>query len=349
MKTILTSLCLLTLGICASAQAPSAAPIASPSNPATTGREPPRFSSNVNLADVRMRDACVLPDPASQTYTLVASARGGVRAYTSRDLHTWEGPHMIWRTPENFWPGAEMRSIWAPELHRYQGNNYLFLTFDTATPFSEQWRNWLPRVRRASQVLVSDTGPLGPYRAFENRPTLPEDMMTLDGTLWVEDGVPYMVYCHEWVQIVNGTVEMIQLKVDLSATIGEPTRLFWGNDAPWSKRSDEFGCWVTDGPWLHTSTSGKLFMLWSGFSATGYTTGIAISDSGRLAGPWRQQAEAVYAADGGHPSLFTRFDGQLMMVLHAPNKDTERVRFFEMEDTGETLRIIRPFPSASPG
>jgi hypothetical protein len=146
------------------------------------------------------------------------------------------------------------------------------------------------------------------------------------------------------VQIVNGTVELVRLKDDLSGTVGDPVRLFFGNDGPWTKRSDEYGCWVTDGPTLYRSKSGKLFMLWSSGSATGYATGLAISDSGKIAGPWRHQAEAIYAKDGGHATLFTRFDGQLMMVLHAPNKTTERALLFEMEDTGETLRIIRPFP-----
>ena len=74
-------------------------------------------------------------------------------------------------------------------------------------------------------------------------------------------------------------------------------------------------------------------------SSSGYTTGIAISDSGKLAGPWRQQEEPVYSADGGHPTLFKRFDGQLMMVLHSPNRDTERDLLFEMEDTGETCEL----------
>ena len=296
----------------------------------------------VRLADVRMRDACVLPDPDTRTYYIIASARRGVRAYTSSDLATWEGPHMIFRMPDDFWPGIEMQGIWAPEMHRYRDKYYLFLTFDTSSQFPEQWRNWLPRVKRASQVLVGDS-PLGPFELFERRPTLPEDMMTLDGTLWVEDGVPYMVYCHEWVQIVNGTVEMIQLKDDLSGTVGEPKRLFFGNDAPWSKRSDQYGCWVTDGPSLYRSKSGRLFMIWSSGGARGYTTGVAIADSGRLEGPWRQQAEPLFADDGGHGFIFTRFAGQLMLVLHQPNRTTERARLFELEDTGETLRIVRPF------
>jgi len=41
--------------------------------------------------------------------------------------------------------------------------------------------------------------------------------------------------------------------------------------------------------------------------------------------------------------LFKRFDGQLMLVLHSPNKMTERAKLFEIEDTGETLRVIKEF------
>lgn len=303
-------------------------------------------TTSARLSDIRMRDACVLPDERTETYYLVASARGAaVRAYTSKDLIAWEGPHIVYRTPDEMWgTNVHIRSIWAPEIHAYEGKYYLFVTFDSTHPFDEQWRNWLPRVRRASQILVSES-PLGPYRAFSNEPTLPADMMTLDGTLWVEEGTPHIVFCHEWVQIVNGTVERMELTKDLSATVGEPVRLFWGSDAEWNRASPEHGCFVTDGPWLYQSKSGKLFMPWSSFSDTGYTVGVAVSDSGKLAGPWTQRAEPLYTDDGGHSMFFKRFDGQLMMALHSPNggRDT-RIRLFEVEDTGETLRVSRPFP-----
>jgi hypothetical protein len=56
--------------------------------------------------------------------------------------------------------------------------------------------------------------------------------------------------------------------------------------------------------------------------------------------------EPLFADGGGHSMLFHRFDGQLMMVLHQPNDGgRERARLFEIEDTGETLRISRDFPA----
>jgi len=292
-----------------------------------------------------MRDACVVADKDRGLYTIIASTYGpGVRAYTSKDLIHWDGPEIIFQAPSGFWGDIELVSVWAPEMHRYKGKAYLFLTFDTRNQLPEQWRDWLPRVTRGSQVLVGDDIQ-GPFKPFAKRATLPADMMTLDGTLWEEDGIPYMVYCHEWVQIKDGTVEAIQLKDDLSETVGEPFRLFHGSDAKWSRKSPDYGCHVTDGSWLYVSKSGKLFMLWSSFSEGGYTTGVAVSDTGRLKGPWRQIDEPVFSKDGGHGMLFKRFDGQLMMALHSPNNRDARIRLFELEDTGETLRVLRPFPA----
>ncbi len=303
----------------------------------------PQDSNNIiHLSEIMMRDVCILPDAATKTYYMVGPGRNSVRIYTSKDLKTWQGPKTIFRTPEDIWGDIRVISIWAPELHRYKDKYYLFLTFDTRNRFPEQWRNWLPRVTRGSQILVSDS-PSGPYRPFQNRSTTPTNMMTLDGTLWVEDGMPYMVFCHEWVQIKDGTVEYIQLKDDLSEAVGEPKFLFHGSDAKWSRKSEQYGCHVTDGPYLYTSKSGKLFMIWTSGGYSGYTLGIAISDSGKLVGPWRQQDEPIYQKDGGHGMLFTTFDGKLMMVLHSPNNRGAQPHIFELEDTGETLKVIAEF------
>src|SRR5262245_55400927 len=166
-----------------------------PSPPTAPDFRGPRPFGTVKLTELRARDACVYPDPATQTYTMYFSSRGpnrraAVVAYTSKDLETWTGPTVVFERPEEWWAD---RGIWAPEMHAYQGKYYLFLTFDSTHQFPEQWRDWLPRVKRGSQVLVADSA-MGPFQPFANAPTLPADMMTLDGTLWVEDGVPFMVF-----------------------------------------------------------------------------------------------------------------------------------------------------------
>ena len=68
-------------------------------------------------------------------------------------------------------------------------------------------------------------------------------------------------------------------------------------------------------------------------------------DTGAVDRP--RDVAAVAACDhGGHPMMFRRFDGQLMMSLHVPNEPpNERIQLFEMEDTGDTVRILRKFPA----
>ena len=134
---------------------------------------PPTAKSgpNQHLEDIRMRDICILVDEATKTYYAISSGRAQandgfrnsiVRAYISKDLINWEGPHTIFQTPSALWGDVNIVGIWAPEMHFYTGKYYLFQTFDTDSKFPEQWRDWLPRVKRGSQVLVGDS-PLGPF------------------------------------------------------------------------------------------------------------------------------------------------------------------------------------------
>ncbi len=302
------------------------------------------------LTDLRIRDPFILPDPATQTYYLCTSLGRRVGVYQSTDLRDWIGPVTVFETPGDFWA---QRGIWAPEMHKYRGRYYLFLTFNTDVPLSARGEtgitrsaDWPALVKRGSQVLVADS-PLGPFRPFENRAHTPADQMTLDGTLWVEDDVPYMVYCHEWVQLGDGTIEYVRLSPDLSGAVGEPAILFMGSAAARGyPRRDRY---VTDGPFLYRSRTGRLLMLWSTFGWQGYMTLIAASESGSLQGPWTQLPRPLFSDDGGHAMVFRTFDERLMLILHHPNKSPdERALLFELEDTGDTLSIIRRHPAEYP-
>lgn len=82
-------------------------------------------------------------------------------------------------------------------------------------------------------------------------------------------------------------------------------------------------------------------MLWSSFSAGGYTTGIARSTSGGILGPWEQQPAPLYAGDGGHCMVFRSFDGQLFLALHRPNATPdERPQFIPLRESETSLEIV---------
>ena len=167
--------------------------------------------------------------------------------------------------------------------------------------------------------------------------------MTLDGTLHVDrTGKPWLVYAHEWVQARNGTIEALPLDATLKAA-GEPRLLFRASDAPWASgrpQKDGDKIYVTDGPELFRTRTGRLLMLWSSYDARGsYVQGVARSRSGDLAGPWEQLPPLV-RADSGHGMIFRRFDGGLMMVLHRPFHNA-RGKLYEMRDTGDSVAVVR--------
>lgn len=304
--------------------------------------------STVHISDLYIRDPYIITDVQTKTYFLYKAAWikdksgnniSGVVAYKSKDLEYWEGPVTVYTTPPDNWiKGA----VWAPEVHEYKGKYYLFATLNSNIEWKKRQQGWPPYTFRGTQVFYADN-PLGPFLPFEDKlPHTPMDQMALDGTLWVENGKPYMVYCHEWVQIEDGTMELVELKPDLSRTNGEPVTLFCASSAAWSNGQTQPNGrtgYVTDGCFLYKTKTGKLLMLWSSFKSGSYAMGIAESITGKLTGPWKQQQNLLFAKNGGHGMLFKSLDGRLMLTLHGPNSPDgkERAQIFEIEDTGNTL------------
>lgn len=300
--------------------------------PATTRSASKATTPMLDIKDIHIRDPFILADPNARTYYLYANAsnrtRGGKgwECYTSRDLEHWTPPKTVFTPPGGFWAD---RDFWAPEVHRHKGKYYLFGTLSAAG------------AKRGTQILVADS-PLGPFRPHSDRAATPHDWMALDGTLFLEDGRPWMVFCHEWVQIRNGTMDAVRLSDDLSKPLGKPITLFAAADAKWARPFRKDG-YVTDGPCLYRTKSGRLLMLWSSFCQTGYAVGIAHSASGKLAGPWRQDAKPLFDANGGHPMLFRTHAGKLMLSLHAPNGPAgrPRARFLPVEEEDDTLVLAK--------
>jgi hypothetical protein len=313
--------------------------------PAQPGQRPIR--ENVPLDSIRLSDPAILADAGTSTYYMTGT--GGM-LWKSADLKKWTGPFQVAQTDPASWMGRNPM-IWAAELHAYKGKYYYFATFTNRSVKIDTVRGNVID-RRASHVLVSDK-PGGPYVPMADPEYLPAEMPTLDGTFWVDkDGLPYMVYCHEWLQNWNGTVEKMALKPDLSGPAGEGKVLFRASDSPWSRERNEKGDTipnkVTDGPWLFRTQTGKLGMLWTSWVFNVYTQGVAYSASGTLDGPWPQEPEPVTPPGFGHGMLFRTFDGKLLMSVHHHQVDkngrTIRIpHLFEVDDTGDKIIVGKQF------
>ncbi|MBR6471580.1 MAG: family 43 glycosylhydrolase [Victivallales bacterium] len=267
----------------------------------------------MKLSAIRMRDPFVVPCQAERKYFLFGSVWHGVAPgfyyYAGTDLENWDGPFAAFLPPADFW-GPDF--FWAPECHEYQGAYYLFGTCGVkATDF------------RGTQVFRSVTSsPAGPYEQLSQGPLTPRDWKSLDGTLWVEDGQPWLVFCHEWVQIGDGAICAVRLADDLSHAVGEPVELMKASSAPWATKYIDPGVsgWVTDGPFLYREKAeAPLRMLWSSMRNKVYTMGMMVSESGSILGPWRHEPVPIYTQDGGHGMWFRDFTGRAHYILHSPN------------------------------
>jgi len=307
---------------------------------------------NLHLADIHIRDPWILADTSSRTYFLYATNseqvtgihRAGVMVYTSKDLRNWDAPSLVFTLPDGTWADAR-QSAWAPEVHMYHKKFYLFVTLhNPGKIIAEPPATWRTNTMRGTTIAVSDS-PEGPFTLLKSdAPVPPADFMTLDGTFYLDAaGTPWMVYCHEWAQKIDGTIEALPLKGDLSSAAGPPIFLFKGSDAPWLDatlsvdRSENF--YVTDGPELFRSKDGHLLMLWSTVGRNGYVEAVARSKSGQLQGPW-EQLPPLLEVDGGHGMLFRSFEGQLLLVIHRTNGDAY-AKLYDIEDDGDHLVVLK--------
>lgn len=309
------------------------------------------FRENVPLDSIQLSDPCILADKMTNTYYMTGT--GGLM-WKSADLRRWTGPYKVTQHDPNSWMGKNPM-IWAAELHQYNGKYYYFATFTNREkkigPFLGQ-----DVERRACHVLVSDN-PMGPYKPMKDKMYLPAERPTLDGTFWVDtDGKPYMVYCGEWLESGNGTMEKIELKPDLSGTIGEGKVLFRAKDAPWSKGMEDGKPGrnkVTDGPYLFRTETGRLGMIWTNWIYDVYTQGVAYSESGTLDGPWHQEKEPITPPNFGHAMLFKTFEGKLLMSVHSHKSIHGRYvrvpHLFEVDMSGNEIKVGKLYEPAPEG
>lgn len=253
----------------------------------------------------------------------------GFDVYIGTDLENWEGPVSCFENDGSFWAD---RNYWAPEVHPWRGAWYMFASFKNGE-------------RRRGTAILRAEKPEGPFvpwsegsgpqeregrennpparKAGAGFPVTPPDWECLDGTFYADrQGNPWIVFCHEWVQAGDGEILAMPLTEDLRTAAGEPRLLFRASEADWVKavrHSSGITGYVTDGPFLWRDRVGRLLCLWSSISDSGYTQGLAVSDSGEIDGHF-SQLPPLFREDGGHGMLFRDRAGRTVLTLHRPNE-----------------------------
>ena len=283
----------------------------------------------MTCADINIRDPYVLVEDGK--YYMYGTRgknfgieTGGFDVYVSTDLVTWSDPIECF---DSIKYGMNGRVNWAPEVHKYKGAYYLFATFK------------IESTGHIGTYILKADNPLGPFVPHSNGVITPKDWRSLDGTLYVsKDGKPYMVFCHEHSQIIDGTICYVELSEDLTHTIAEPVTIFAASSCKKVSPYKDTGHFVTDGPFLYRSKTGALLMIWSSFINDQYAEMLVRFEGGEL-GLNYTHLSPLADNDSGHGMLF-KADGKLYLTVHTPNTMLcERPVFIELEDCGDTIRV----------
>ncbi len=261
--------------------------------------------------DVSLRDPCILN--VDGTYYVYGTGWVYYKNTSGNLQGPWEGPFQC--VTEK--PAESDSQYWAPEVHAYNGAYYMFTTYHKAS-----------NDHRGCVIMRSET-PEGPFEMWSDGHVTPNDWDCIDGTLYVDpEGQPWMVFVHEWTCRPDGVglMSVAKLSPDLKELISEPVDIFRADGASWGT-----GGTITDGPWLYTTRSGELLMIWSNFDDAGYSVGIVRSSNGKIDGNWSHLDYQLFTKkvsmnyDGGHGMIFRDNDGQLYLSIHSPNsKDGNR-------------------------
>lgn len=296
--------------------------------------------------DIGLSDPFIMSDPVSHTYYMTGTA-GDI--FRSKDLEVWFKVPWALNTAGISWVGRNHISpspgqIWAPELYYRDGEYYNVVTFTNPDAKTEG----TDHTRRSIHILKSQK-PEGPYSKIEGGDDvyLPASKMAIDGTIWEEDGKLYLVYCYEWVQAGDGAIEYVELKPDLTGTVGEARTICHASDGrAWNDSP------VTDGPFVFRTKTGRLGMIWTSWRQGVYVQSVSYSDNGKLNGNWSHTSMPVTPDNHGHGMLFRSFDGQLLMSIHSNrNIDLENQHFerhpalFVVDDSGDELQVVMQYRS----
>ena len=281
----------------------------------------------MKMQEIHIRDPFILYEDGKYYLYGTRAASHGIRSggfdvYVSEDMMEWSEP-MACFDSETY--GLNARANWAPEVHKYRGAYYMLATFTQ--------ENGL----RGVYALRADS-PFGPFVPLSKGALTPHEWECLDGTLYVdEDGVPYLVFCHEHTQIIDGTMCYVKLSKTLDSADGDVVTMFSASSYPLVDPVKN-GHYVTDGPFMYRTKTGELFMIWSSFIKEKYAEFVLKFKNGKFGLEFEPMAPLL-DNDGGHGMIFTD-EKNTYFVYHTPNHNPlERPALRLLEDGGDFIRL----------
>lgn len=272
----------------------------------------------MKISDIHLRDPFVLHESGqyflygTRGETAFSRKADGFDVYLSEDMLEWEGPKVCFSRPQDFWA---TRNFWAPEVYAYHGAYYMFATFANDG-------------KQLGTAVLRAQSPVGPFVPWSQGTITPPDWRCLDGTLYVENGQPYMIFSREWKQVHDGQIYAVALSEDFSRAKGTPFLLFKASQGRPLVKPFLFRNYVTDGPFTFKTEDGQLHLLWSSFGKNGYMQVVAHSDNNLLHGNWQTAQQPLFFNDGGHGMIFRDKTGRAFLTLHSPNRNPKEHPIF---------------------
>lgn len=246
-------------------------------------------------SDINLSDPFVMAGPKTNQYYMTGTGGG---LWRSNNLETWTYLGFPLQFDSEAWMGAKP-AVWASEIHYVDGRYYNFSTLTNSDITIDSDGH----SRRAVHIMSSSL-PEGKYTLITggDETYVPAEKTTLDASYFEDtDGRRYLIYCHEWIQNGNGTIEYIELKPDMTGSLGEGIVMTRAHDATWNTSP------VTDGPYLFRTKTGRLGMIGQ----------VGMADDTYRVWPIQPQASSVAHGSTIHfPSLQTTM-GTVCYSIHS--------------------------------
>lgn len=236
-------------------------------------------------------------------YAYGTLAEDGIAVFESNDLISWSVPKVakngLALQKDNVWAD---RWFWAPEVYFVNGRFYMYYSADEHI------------------CVATSESPLGPFKQEVKKPMI-ENEKCIDNSLFIDDGKPYLLF-NRFNDGLN--IWIAEMESDLITIKPETMK----KCIAVSQTREEVQARVNEGSFI-IKRNGVYYLTYSANHYKSQFYGIGFATAENILGPWKKYAEnPIYQKPKklvgvGHSSMFTDKEGQLRIVFHAHNSNTE--------------------------